>query len=291
MKNKKDIIIVALLGILLIMVFNQGNKINNINDNYTNLSNQIYQMQNDILNTNSNINSLVESKKLIQNYDYKITKLDDEYKKAKLNVDLTFNSIAKGSKVYYVYRKVIYGDKVHNMDGYKDEDITYGQWVKVELEKLEAENFIGELQLDYAYNYETKVIVETNEEIISEDLYQLDLYEQSKPDYDINVNPDSYSSDGTFIYSIDLNLQDINNDVKVKSAYCEVYYNDKIVNKFEIMNDKNLLEYESDFIWYHIDGKEKFESDEGDSDPNIKIVIKIKDDLGREYIDEWDNIF
>lgn len=288
MKEKIPYIqLVAMIG-MIFLIINLSSNINNLNNSYNNLQSQIIGINNQVSSIDNNMYNLVQNKKSVKKYDYFIDNVNEDFSKAVVAVELEFNTIRKNAKVYYLYRTTSLSEDILSLNGFetqdkKPEDI-YGEWIETELVMSSQGSYKGELELNYSNNYECKVIIETTDEIISEELSDLPLYDKSKPMYDIDFSLREVNSTGKFNYQLSLGTDNEFNEIEIVSAYCTIYYNENKIDEFELIADEYLMDKDEYKYWSVIKEDIVEEIDMENFEKELTAIIRVTDGLGREFI-------
>ncbi|NBI06215.1 hypothetical protein [Senegalia massiliensis] len=166
------------------------------------------------------IDELNKKSNLISSYNYYIENIGNNYEEANVAVEVKLNKLKKDSIPYLVY----------SIEG-KDE----GE--KIKLNKGLGLKYSTNLNLSYSNNYNIQIIMENEEEIIAEELDPINLAENLKQRFSINIYLISFDSNKGFTYEIEI-LNPISENEKkleLESINADIYYRDKKVDTINIM--------------------------------------------------------
>lgn len=288
-ENKIQWVQTGLIIILGIMVLSMNAKLNNIKNTVDINQNSMNSLYGEISGISASIHQSEDDERLIQSYDYFVKNVNNDYTEALVDIELVFNEISQDADVYYTYRTISWMGGKFLSEGFESKDAPeteYGQWEQLQLLKGSDGSFVGSLSLTYDYNYEVKVVIETEEATISEMVQSMYLYEESLPGYDMDIQLYEYSSNGNYKYDFYLFQITDYNDINLESVVCEFYYDDKLIETVNIFSEGESLSHDENFREWTLNGQGQVEG--GIDDINkLEAVVRITDDLGRSFTHNW----
>lgn len=294
MKNKIIIIQTIILVILLFTTFSLKNDIDRLNQNQQNFNYQIQNISSDINNINRLTYEKNQKEKIVQFQDFRVENVDGRYEDANVQATIRFKEIKNDATVYLEYRPSYHDDSDIYMIR-DDQDIQwekpeeqFGEWKQVELNKLSGTEYGCDFEASYQFDYETRVLIETDDVTKNEETNKIYLYSNSKPAYDLDIQPLEMSSDGHMKYEIRLMQNQFDNKINIVEVNCEVFNNDTKLEEYNLMDDKNLEHKNDDMSIWSVERKVEFTATNGENfDSGLRIEVTITDEFGKEYKKIW----
>ncbi|WP_130805587.1 hypothetical protein [Senegalia massiliensis] len=259
------IVILLFINLYFLIMTNKANDQNHL----SHIENEISNQRQEIDNLRQHIDDLNKKSNFISSYDYDIKNIGNNYEEANVAVEVKFNKLKKDSIPYLIY----------SIEG-KDE----GE--KIKLNKGLGLKYSTNLNLSYSNNYNIQIIMENEEEIIAEELDPINLAENLKQRFSINIYPISFDSNKGFTYEIEIlnPISENEKKLKLESINADIYYRDKKVDTIniikkaeEIINDPMNQEFLfNDTI--NIEGLNDQDIEQG-----LSFKFTMRDKLGKIY--------
>ena len=291
--NKKNIVGILIIIGLMIFVFQLKSSILHLNDRISGVSSQINSLQSEIGNLRRGMNDELEKSKWIESVYYEIENVNSLYKAGLVDVTVIFNKIHQDSDVKFFYRTeeriffalddLLNDDK--NLKRKENSKLVYGEWKELSLNRLSSVEYTGLFSGNYKYDYQCKIVLLSNGEYISESVEDIALYQDSIPEYNLDIMKNSILSSGKLNHQSNLEYNVDINSIEIESVYIETYNEDILIDEFELINEEYDLSNSLDFKFYSTCRDVVFTpSEKGIDFENIYIKATIIDTLGRTFI-------
>lgn len=215
------------------------------------------------------LHKINEKEKLISSHDYFIENINNNYEKANVEVEVEFSRLKNNSTPYLIYS--IQGNENSSE--------------KVELTNDTGLKYKAELVLSYSHNYDVQMIIENDEEIISEELSSIELLGDFNNRLSLVVWPKEYKENKKIEYEIQI-FNDLGDDSQLglEEVKADVYYIDKKIDSIDII--ENGKEIKNDSTYQEWTFKDTFNiEDIKDENVQEKILFKFRvvTGIGKEY--------
>lgn len=245
MKKK---ILYAAIAILLIAniktiydLENMSTEINNITNSIQSLHTSINSIQSNISNT---VNQIYEDKKWLYNLHYEISDLSKDLQEISISLNWSIRELGKDTKVY-----LLYGAENQN-------DGQVVEWKEVPAEDLGNLNYKLQLRLPFQKDYQFKVVVKGNENVISEKLTDIKLLSFLNNRISIEPTPNEKTvsnSNANLNFQVrvtnryNFNIENYmpkldENLLKIKNINIGIYNNDTLKKEITIMKDGKITD-------------------------------------------------
>ena len=266
MSKKWGVFIIALLVIVLIRQSIVLNELRNFQSNIGNVSNWLNTVDNQINRLSIDLKEMDKEDDLIQSMDFRYDPIESQGDTTDVDLTFTLNKTKLGDSVMMYYRP-----------------IDTEKWESIVLERVDGTEYMGSFISDYSSDYETKLVVQSDDTLYTESGYNLYLYTNSLPQYGYQLEPRSITSDGILEYeaSIDIYRKGENTATAVR-ATVEVYRHGELLDAFELMQDEFKQFEEEDFIVWDADRSLNFEpSGDEKGFGGFEWVLTVEDSIGR----------
>lgn len=293
MNKKSYAVLIVLLLVILFIIFQFNNKIENMNSKILHMNNQLSSLNSEINQMIFKMDKELEKNKLIQNIEFDIKNVDSLYKDAIIDIDVTFNKIGEDADVKFYYRnekpenkyKIIpMNNNVYENHKFRlENEIIYGDWQEIQMTKTDAMNYIAEIQLSYEYNYQTKMVINDNNVLITEETDRINLYYDTLLECWVDARSMGISSNGDFTYYAEIAFNNYIKDIDIESVHIEAYNGDELIDEFELLTEEYEVADHTD-SYYRAERKvtfEVFDMDKNFENMNYKAIVK--DSLGRNF--------
>lgn len=291
MKKRNEIVLFLLIGTLIMFNISQHSNIRSLENQISNIVNEVRSVSYRINDLNNSINQVVQKNKLIHNYKIDIEKLDEEYKDANVSINVVFNELSIDSKVYFVFReRAIYNEDYYNEIEKPKLIHEEGKWQKVEMYSIDNIEYNGVFRGSYEHDYDIHVLVEDNGVNKIELIPKVDLYNKLRSRLNIIVRPKSWDSNGKIEYHVNLIENVLDEKIKLISAESTLFYNEKVIEKVDILKEdnNNMIEEPKINIWdfTRLVNVEVTDNEESKND-SFRIEVIVEDSLGNIYSKSW----
>lgn len=275
------------LGMVVLIIQNvmAMGRIDQLNNEMSNIRHQISQTGNDLRSLQYDIAEDLKEDDLISTYTIEPIEKSDGMIDMAVNVSM--NRMEKGAKVYLTYKESMPMNKgsLKRVGGFDREPDN--QWKSIEM--MEAEKGIYSITVvgDKAFRYDFRLTVEGTETQQTQELRSMDFEYKFFPIVDGQVHMQSVTSTGTVEYQGNV-FVDSENKLQIESAVCELVYNGEVVDSFDLMGEEDqLTNVHSDR--YDAWGERTYEhgGDEeiGPDDFTYRMTVSLDD--GSVYEGEW----
>jgi hypothetical protein len=295
MKNKIIIIQTIILLILLGITVSLKRDVKTINENQQYDNSKLQNIDSEISSISNLVYEKNQKEKLIQSQDFQVENIDGKYQKAKVRAIIRFNEIKNNSTVYLEYRTIYRDDsKIYQFEfkeniDWNNQEEQFGEWKQVQLNRRTGTEYSCNFEADYKFDYETRILIESDDITKSEETEYINIHSDSTPAYNLEIHPLEISSEGYMTFEI-LLMQDLYEDsrIKIKSAACKVYNNQTKLDEFNLFEEQNLLEKDAnEYMWSESKKVENCVSENGEIDQGLRIEVTITDEFGKEYQIIW----
>lgn len=293
MNKKAYATLIVLLIVIFSISYQVNNKIENMNSTILHMNNQLSSLNSEIYKLTFKMDKEIEKDKLIQNIEFDIKNVDLLYKDAIIDIDMTFNKIGEDADVKFYYRngkpenenKIIpMNNNVYENHKFRlENEIIYGDWQEIQMTKTDAMNYIAEIQLSYEYNYQTKIVINDNNVLITEETDRINLYYDTLLECWVDARSMKISSNGDFIYYAEITFNNYIKDIDIESVHIEAYNGDELIDEFELLTEEYEVADHMD-SYYRAEREvtfEVFDMDKIFENMNYKAIVK--DSLGRIF--------
>jgi hypothetical protein len=243
------------------------NELRNFQSNVGNVSYWLNTVDDQINRLSADLREMDKEDDLIQSMDFKYDSIESLNSTTSVDMTFTLNKTKMGDSVLMYYRPVDTED-----------------WESIVLERIDGTEYAGSFISDYSCDYETKLVVDSDGTLYTESSQVLGLYSDSLPQYDWRMNPRQVSSDGTMTYEASLDCMKKWNQIEVVKATVEVYYQGKLLDEFELMEEEFIQFKHDDFIAWSVDRVINFEPIGEETDfSDFEWVITVEDSIGRIF--------
>ena len=293
MNKKAYAVVIVLLIVIFSISYQVNNKIENMNSTILHMNNQLSSLNNEIYKMTFKMDKELEKDKLIQNIEFDIENTDSLYKEALIDIDVTFNKIAEDADVKFYYRneKPENENRIIPMESslYENHkfrlvnEIIYGDWQELQMTKTDAMNYIAHVQLSYEYNYQTKIVVNDNNVLVTEETDRINLYYDTLLECWVDAWTMEISSDGDLTYHAEIAFNNYIKDIDIESVHIEAYNGDELIDEFELLDEKYVIDDHTD-SYYRAERETTVEDIDMDKIfENINYKAIVKDSLGRTF--------
>ncbi|KOA19449.1 hypothetical protein CLHOM_20570 [Clostridium homopropionicum DSM 5847] len=277
------IILILLLILNLVIMLRFNNVTEDIGRNYEELNH----LKRDIDNLSKDLNKLSEKQDWVNNKEYKIIEISDDYKTVKIMIQGSLKELDNNSDVYLLYGKAA------------DDSTDDIKWIKTHLSISYGLGFSKKLDLPYQENYKFKILEEGSNRLRSEELFYISFKEDVENRMTTHVFSNSKTKD-----FITLNLN-INNDykglekLKVKNIKINIYNGKDIAKTVliysngKLVEDNNELNINTSTAYSDSDKNKYFNierlnynikiKDDIKNDTNLKFETEIEDYMGKKF--------
>lgn len=255
-------------------------KLNSFEDRMNTSNNHISGLSHQINNLQSELYALNKRESTISNLNYDIQESKD-YEAAKVKVDLSLNKLKTGSKLLFMYR---------------NRELADPNWEVKEFQHQDGLNYSTVLDLSYEGNYETQLLIENDSEKQSENMSPINLKDELRQRLHLEAMPNTADSRGNLTFRVTVRNNFYKGEaLKLESANCYIYYDDKLVHSVDIMKkgEKNDWRHEPIEEWDYVESvvlEPMSTTEDKDFMEPLKIKLIVKDKLGKEYEYEHENI-
>ncbi len=248
-------------------------KLNSFEDRMNTSINHISGLSHQINNLQSELYALNKRESTISNINYDIQESKD-YEAAQVKVNLSLNKLKTGSKLLFMYRNRELADQ---------------DWEVKEFQHQDGLNYSTVLDLSYDGNYETQLLIENDSEKQSENMSPINLKDELRQRLHLEAMPNTADSRGNLTFRVTVRNNFYKGEaLKLESANCYIYYDDKLVHSVDIMKkgEKNDWRHEPIEEWDYVESvvlKSMSTTEDKDFMEPLKIKLIVKDKIGKEY--------
>jgi len=248
-------------------------KLNSFEDRMNTYTNHISGLSHQINSLQSELYTLNKRESTISNLNYDIKESKD-YEAANVKVNLSLNKLKTGAKVLFMYR---------------NRELVDQEWEIKEFQHQEGLNYSTVLDLSYDGNYETQLIIENDSEKQSENMNPINLKDELRQRLHLEAMPNTADSKGNLTFSVTVrNNFYKGEDLKLESANCYIYYDEKLVHSVDIMKNGEKSDWRHEPVeeWNYGERvviEAMRTTEDRDFMESLKIKLVVKDKLGKEY--------
>lgn len=245
---KKENIVYILLTVSIVINLFLFGRVNSVKNEVESVNNRLTNLEYNLSEANNNIydisNQLREEASFIADINMKTDVESIFTNGCKLKVSVSFKDLSEGEEPYVLYRK--YYEKNTNLE-------RESEWMEAKLEEVATLSYGGNIEIDYNYDYQYKIVTKGNierssgiETIMTSEYQPIDVYVNETYNENGNVGKiitviKRYDTEGFDVDNIVMKVDGINKIYKgseIKEGdpyyYSDYYYEDKFNSDVEV---------------------------------------------------------
>jgi len=278
--SKKDIILYGLIGILLIVNVVSLNRMNSLQEQMQineDLQNQIqnveYSVQDITAQLDQKLTEFNQKQQWIQGEKYNVLQSNRKQHTIDVRLKWRLKDLQKGEEVLLLFREY-------------DEN----QWTELEVTNENGLNYYVNHTFSLDENYETQVVAVSEEGKRSEDLLQLNFYEQMNQRMPTNAFVHQ-AGNGMFDINVDIENHLVTEfpltanpeELKITSAKAKLLFNGQVLREINLLKDSEFLQHDNYLETLRYNNMLKLREEIGDEFGKVELHVTVEDGLGFTY--------